>query len=75
MPVPRPIGGWWGLGAGASMSAQLCPQYGSARCGVAVGVRSDGAKSARSGNDVTLTGGSLSGVEVDCEDFPDGAVA
>ena len=29
----------------------------------------------RSGNDVTLTGGSLSGVEVDCEDFPDGAVA
>ena len=34
-----------------------------------------GAEVARSEVDVTLTGGSLAGIEVNCEDFPDGAVA
>ncbi|MEL6742321.1 MAG: 3-phosphoshikimate 1-carboxyvinyltransferase [Planctomycetota bacterium] len=34
-----------------------------------------GAEVARSEVDITLTGGSLAGIEVNCEDFPDGAVA
>ena len=34
-----------------------------------------GGRVTRSEADVTLTGGSLAGIEVNCEDFPDGAVA
>ena len=70
---------WWLVGAlvpGASMTvpnfAHSMDQPDAALLSV---FEAMGAEVTRSGNDVTLTGGSLSGVEVDCEDFPDGAVA
>ena len=70
---------WWLLGAlvpGASMTvpsfAHSLDQPDAALLSV---FESMGAKVRPSGADITLTGGSLSGVEVNCEDFPDGAVA
>ena len=70
---------WWLVGAlvpGASMTVpsfvHSLDQPDAALLSV---FEAMGAKVTRSETDVTLTGGSLSGIEVDCEDFPDGAVA
>ena len=70
---------WWLVGAlvpGASMTvpnfAHSMDQPDAALLSV---FEAMGAEVTHSEADVTLTGGSLSGVVVDCQDFPDGAVA
>ena len=70
---------WWLVGALVPEASMTVPNFAHSMDqpdAALLSVFEDmGAKVTRSGTDVILTGGSLSGVEVDCEDFPDGAVA